>query len=71
VQILRFKYANCRKRLGARTQSLGQVVSNTEITAQDKAKDGEGLSTEDAWSGGRRLKPGTPMDDKFTGFINI
>ena len=46
------------------------MVTNTEVSAQDKAEDGKDLYTRDPRDG-EGIKPGPPMYNKFTGFINI
>ena len=66
-----FKYTDSIQRPGARAQGLGKMVTNTEVSAQDKAEDGKDLDTRDPRDRGRGIKPGPPMYDKFTGFINI
>src|SRR6218665_3851296 len=48
-----------------------KMMTNNEVSAQDKAKDRKDLDTGGTQDGGRGVKPGPPMYDKFTGFINL
>src|SRR6218665_1449493 len=60
-QSVGFKYTDGIQRPGARAQGLGEMVTNTEVSAQDKAEDGKDLDTRDPRDGGRGNKPGPPM----------
>jgi len=46
---LSFKYTctDSRQRPGARAQGLGKMVTNTEVSSQNKAKDRKDLDTGD------------------------
>src|SRR6218665_2575059 len=46
-QYVSFKYTDSIQRPGARAQGLGKMVTNTEVSAQDKAQDGKDLNTRD------------------------
>ena len=47
-----FKYTDSIQRPGAGAQGLGKMVTNTEVSAQDKAADGKDLDTRVPWDGG-------------------
>ena len=51
-QSVNFKYTDSTQRPGARAQGLGKMVTNTEVSAQDKAEDGKDLDTRDPRDGG-------------------
>src|SRR6218665_1478803 len=51
-QSVGFKYTDSIQRPGARAQGLGEMVTNTEVSAQDKAEDGKDLDTRDPRDGG-------------------
>ena len=51
-QCVSFKYTDSIQRPGARAQGLGKMVTNTEVSAQDKAEDGKDLDTRDSRDGG-------------------
>src|SRR6218665_1883945 len=59
-QTVSFKYTASIQRPGARAQGLGKMVTNTEVSAQDKAEDGKDLDTRDPRNGGKGIKPGRP-----------
>ena len=46
-----FKYTDSKQRPGARAQGLGKMVTNTEVSAQDKAEDGKDLNRRDPMQG--------------------
>ena len=66
-----FKYMDSIQRPGTRAQGFGKMMTNTELSAQKKAEDGKDFDTGDTRDRERGVKPGPPMHDKFTGFINI
>jgi len=55
-----FKYTDSIQRPGARAQGLCKMVTNTEVSAQDKAEDGEDLDTRDPQDGGGVLNRAGP-----------
>ena len=69
-QSVSFKYTYSIQIPGTRAQGLGKMMTNTEVSAQDKAEDRKDLDTRDTRDEGRRVKPGPPMYT-FTEFINI
>src|SRR6218665_424179 len=51
-QSVSFKYTDSIQRPGARAQGLGKMVTNTKVSAQDKAEDGKDLDARDHRDGG-------------------
>ena len=47
-----FKHTDSIQRPGARAQGLGKMMTNTEVSADDKAKDGKDLDMGDTRDGG-------------------
>jgi len=62
-QSVSFKYTDSIQRPGARAKGLGKMVTNTEVSAQDKAKDRKDPDTREPRDGGSGVKPGPPMYD--------
>jgi len=55
-----FKYTDSIQRPGARAKGIGKMVTNAEVSAQDKAEDGKDLDTMDPRDGGggsNRVRP--------------
>ena len=55
-----FKYTDSIQKPGARPQGLDKMVTNTEVSAQDKEEDGKDLDTrdpQDGVGGSNRARP--------------
>ena len=50
-QSVSFKYTDSIQGPEARAQGLGKMVTNTEVSAQDKAEDGKDFDTSDPRDG--------------------